>query len=246
MPAGVDGLKAGVRFARAGHLARITLARARAGNRFTPDMAAAFAEACEACEDDSVWVVRLDHQGADFCLGVEGEPTDFVAALARVTRPVVASIRGGAVAEGCELALAADLRVVGPRARFALPQVSRGALPRFGGTQRLPRVIGAPRALAAILLGDPVSARESVAIGLASRSSASPDRAADALATKLLARGPIALRFGKEAVRRAADLPLDDGARFEHDLYALLQTTKDRTEGVRAFLDKRKAKFRGE
>jgi enoyl-CoA hydratase len=243
-----------VDFARQGHLASITLDGSASGGRLTPDAAVAFSEACARCDEDDVWVVWLRSKGRDFCLGIEGRfqdwprvaGTDFVAALAAVRQPVVASIRGRAEAEGFELALAADLRVVGPRTRFAMPQSSRGEIPGFGGTQRLPRVIGAERALRVLLLGEAVEGPSAVDWGLAARSAERIDAAAAALVRELLERGPIALRFAKEAVRRSLDLTLDDGARFEHDLYVLLETTRDRAEGVKSFLGKRKPVFRGE
>lgn len=198
-------------------------------------------------------MVLLTAEGRDFCRGIEGSfddwpkapGIDFVGALAAVTRPVVVAIRGRAEAEGLELAMAADLRVVAPGAVLSLPQVQRGTLPRFGGTQRLPRWIGRERALRMILLGEEVRGRQAVEIGLATAVAARPETVARRIAGELLARGPIALRFAKEAVRRAGDLPLDAGARFEHDLYSLLETTTDREEGIRAFLGKRKPKFQG-
>ena len=246
-------LRPAVRFEREGHLARITLASPRRGNRFSPETAVAFAEACGRCEEDDCWAVLLAAEGADFCRGIEGTfsrwpkvpGVDFVSALAAVTRPVVAAIRGRVEAEGVELALAADLRVVAPGATFSLPQVSRGTLPGFGGTQRLPRWIGAERALRMILLGEKLSGRDAVEVGLATAVAARPEAAAERIASEILDRGPIALRFAKEAVRRAGDLPLDDGARCEHDLYSLLESTVDRDEGIRAFLEKRKPKFQG-
>ncbi|MGH7897325.1 MAG: enoyl-CoA hydratase/isomerase family protein [Candidatus Binatia bacterium] len=243
-----------VDFARDGHLASITLDLSASAGRFTPDAAIAFSAACARCDDDDVWVVGLRGAGRDFCLGIEGRfpewprvsGTDFVAALAAVRQPVVASIRGRAEAEGFELALAADLRIVGRRTRFRLPQVGRGEIPGFGGTQRLPRMIGVERTLRVLLLGEAIDGRGAVDCGLAARLSERTDAAAEALARELLERGPIALRFAKEAVRRSLDLALDDGQRFEHDLYVLLETTRDRAEGVKSFLEKRKPVFRGE
>jgi enoyl-CoA hydratase/carnithine racemase len=240
-----------VRFASEGHLATLSFECPRRG--ITPDIAIAFSEVCDRCDDDSVWVVWL-RGGRDFCRGIDvrsGEwppagSVDFVAALARVRQPVVASIRGAAEAEGVELALAADLRVVEPRTRFRMPQVERGSVPRFGGTARLTRVVGAEAALRMLLLGEAAGGRRAVEIGLAAEVAAGADRAGRRMARSLLERGPIALRFAKEAVRRARDLALDDGARFEHDLYSLLQTTRDRAEGVRAFLEKQRPRFRGE
>ncbi len=241
----------GVRFVRRGRIAEITLDLRSTADRFTADAAAAFAEACERCADDGVWVVLLRSAGASFCVGTDGADwpplatLDFVAALAAVRQPVVAAIRGRAEDEGFELALAADLRVVEQRTRFVMTQVGRGRLPVHGGTQRLPRVIGAERALMTIVLGEPIGARQAIEWGLAQRIDRSADRAARTLADQLAERGPIGMRYAKEAVRRAADFTLDDGARFEHDLYVLLETTRDRAEGVAAFLAKRKPIFRG-
>jgi enoyl-CoA hydratase/carnithine racemase len=216
-------------------------------------MAIAFAEACERAEEDDCRVVLLAARGRSFCRGIEGQPsewphlvgTDFVGSLARVTRPVVAAIQGRAEAEGFELALAADLRIAAPDTRFRLPQVVQGRLPRFGATQRLPRTIGCARALQALLLGEPISGRKALAWGLVAAVSSRPEALAARYARALAERGPVALRFAKEAVRRALDLPLDDGARFEHDLYSLLETTRDRAEGVRSFLERRKPRFEG-
>ncbi len=220
--------------------------------RFTPDAAVAFGEACAECANDDIGVVLLRSTGANFCLGIDGDDwpglaaVDFVSALAAIRQPVVAALRGRVEAEGFELALAADLRVVEPGTRFRMTQVGEGRLPSSGGTQRLPRVIGVERALRAVLLGEPIDVRRAVDWGLAQRIAKPADRAARRLAAELAERGPIALRYAKEAVRRAADFTLDDGARFEHDLYVLLETTRDRAEGVAAFLAKRKPSFRGQ
>ena len=244
---------AAVGLARQRHLAELTLDLRASHGKFTPDSAAAFSEACARCDDDEIWVVWLRSLGGGFCTGIEGRfdrwprltGVDFVAALAAVRQPVVASLRGRVEAEGFELALVADLRVVHPQTRFVMSQVRCGGLPSFGGTQRLPRMIGTERALRGLLLCEPIPARRAVDWGLATRVSANPERAARQIVAALLERGPIALRHAKEAVRRAMDFTLDDGARFEHDLYVLLETTRDRAEGVDAFLGKRKPKFRG-
>jgi len=243
--------RAAVRFARRAHVAEIELDLRTSGACFTPDAAVAFGDACAQCADDDVWVVLLRSAGSDFCIGVDDADwpplgaVDFVAALAAVRQPVVAALRGRVEAEGFELALAADLRVAEPSTRFRMTQVSDGRLPASGGTQRLPRVIGVERALRAVLLGDAIDARRAAEWGLAQRVAKPADRAARRLVAELVRRGPIALRYAKEAVRRAPDFTLDDGARFEHDLYVLLETTRDRAEGVAAFLTKRKPTFRG-
>jgi enoyl-CoA hydratase/carnithine racemase len=238
---------------RRGHLVEIALDLRGSGDRLTADAAVDLRAAFESCADEEVWVVWLRSAGRSFCVGVDpgSEPwlalpdVDVVAALASVRAPVVASLRGRVEAEGLELALAADLRIAEPGTRFAMPQIADGSVPRMGGTQRLPRVIGVARALQMLLLGARLSARRALEWGLVTAIERSADSAARKLADELLERGPIALRFAKEAVLRAADFTLDDGARFEHDLYVLLQTTRDRAEGVRAFLEKRNPKFQG-
>lgn len=221
--------------------------------RIDAALAQRLCDAVEAIEhDESVRVVVVRNAGRDFGLGVEagGEweaRHDWVAAVGRLTVPVVAAVGGAAVAEGCELALACDLRLADARARFALPQVGEGRLPSHGATQRLPRLIGRTRALDILLSGRQVGAREAERIGLASR--VAPVGRLDALVRETVAglinKGPIALRLAKEAVNRGVDLTLEQGVRFEQDLYVLLQTTADRAEGVGAFLARRRPRFRG-
>jgi enoyl-CoA hydratase/carnithine racemase len=234
-------------------VARITLNRPRQGNRVDQATAQALCDAAETIElDDAVLVVVLAAVGGPFCLGVEGpgawqQRHDWVAALARLTRPVVAAIDGDAIAEGFELVLACDLRVASDRSRFALPQVAEGRLPRHGGTQRLPRTVGRMRALDLLLSGREIRAREAELMGLLTRCVPTKrfEEAVDEEVARLCQRGPIALRLGKEAVLKSLDLTLDQGIRLEQDLYALLQTTDDRREGIRAFLEKRRPGFTG-
>ncbi len=234
-------------------VAWLRLERAPADNRITIDLAQAVCDAAAEIEtDDEVRIVVLAAAGPTFCLGVEAggdweQSFDWVGAIARLTRPVIAAVQGDAVAEGLELALACDLRVVSERARFAMPQVTSGRLPSHGGTQRLPRIVGRMRALDLLLTGRTIDAREAEQIGLASRLVAHRDfsRAVDALVDALRVKAPVALRYAKEAVLAGSDLTLNHGIRLEEDLYALLQTTRDRREGVQAFLRKRQPVFQG-
>jgi enoyl-CoA hydratase/carnithine racemase len=234
-------------------VAWLRLERPQAENRITPELAQALCDAAAEVElDDSVVIVVLAAAGSTFCGGVEGGGTwrdriDWVDAIARLSRPVIAAIQGDAIAEGLELALACDLRVVSDCARFAMPQLAAGRLPAHGGTQRLPRVVGRMRALDLLLTGRTIDATEAETIGLASRV-ATPKafhHVLDALIAEVTAKGPIALRYAKEAVLKGSDMTLDQGIRLEEDLYVLLQTTHDRREGVRAFLEKRKPVFHG-
>ncbi|MGD9762443.1 MAG: enoyl-CoA hydratase/isomerase family protein [Candidatus Binatia bacterium] len=226
-------------------IARIDLPHARVA----PSVAQRICDAAEQIAfDETVRVAVLRGAPPAFCLGVEpdgdGGP-DWIAAIADLTVPVIVALDGGAIAEGAELALAGDIRIAGPRAFLAFPQVSGGRLPRHGATQRLPRLIGRTRAMELLLSGRRAGAREALRIGLVTAVAPSPAVAARRLATALAAKGPVALRLAKEAVVRSGDLPLADGLRLEQDLYVLLQTTEDRAEGVRAFLSGRRPRFRG-
>lgn len=234
-------------------VAHITLNRPRQGNRIDELSARALCDAAEQIElDDQVRVVVVNGAGSVFCLGVEDPGSwearyDWVGAIGALSRPVIAVLNGDAVAEGCELALACDLRLAATRARLSVPQLSAGGFPRCGATQRLPRLVGRMRAIELLLSGRPVSAREAERIGLVSRVVPAGRVAAltRSLTADLCARGPIAMRLAKEAVTKGLDLTLEQGVRLEQDLYVLLQTTADRREGVAAFLAGRQPKFRG-
>jgi enoyl-CoA hydratase/carnithine racemase len=232
-----------------GGVASIVLRRPRVD----VEMAQRLCDVAEEVElDDRIAVVVVQGRGKAFCLGVDGAGDwqrrhDWVAAIGRLTRPVVAAVNGDAVAEGCELALACDLRIASAAARFSLPQVAEGRLPSHGATQRLPRLVGRMRALDLLLSGRRAGAREAEAMGLVTRvvpvkSFAAAVRREVAV---LSAKGPLALRLAKEAVTKGMDLSFAQGVGLEQDLYVLLQTTADRAEGVRAFLDKRRPRFRG-
>jgi enoyl-CoA hydratase/carnithine racemase len=200
-------------------------------------------------DDDSILMLAITGTGASFCVGF-GADVDprIVESLAAISKPTVAIINGDALDEGLELALAADIRVAVRRARFALTQLARGELPHFGGTQRLTRIAGPAHALRMILTGAALDGAEAARIGLATylaKDARALARIAGALAQALMSRAPLAARLVKDAVLKGYDMTLEQGVRLEEDLYALLQTTADRGEGVRAFLDKRKPLFRG-
>jgi enoyl-CoA hydratase len=246
---------AAVEIAVADHVAWLTLARPATQNRLDEETMGALADACEVVEhDDAVRAVVLAGAGPHFCAGLPramGWPPpdwpDGIASVAGVSKPVVACLAGTVGGWGVALALASDLRLAATTTVLRIDDVPRGRLPGGGVTQRLPRVVGPSRALAMLLLGQPVAARTAAAWGLVSRVVAgSRLRAtAAALARDLVARGPLAQRLAKEAVVRALDLPLHDGMQLEHDLYVLLQTTADRREGVRSFLERRTPRYEG-
>jgi enoyl-CoA hydratase/carnithine racemase len=167
--------------------------------------------------------------------------------LELMPQPVLAVLDGAVEGAGLELALACDLRVASEGATFALPQLAAGAVPVFGATQRLPRLVGRARAAEMLLLGEVIDAGTALRWGLVNTvaPAASTRAEAERLAAAMCARGPLALRFAKEAVARGLDLPLAQALQYETDLTVILQTTADRAEGVRAFVEKRPPRFGG-
>jgi enoyl-CoA hydratase len=169
------------------------------------------------------------------------------ALLDRLPIPSIALVNGFAFGGGCELALACTLRLALPNAKFGLPEVKLGLIPGYGGTQRLPRLVGQGRALEMVMTGRTVSAEEAFSIGLVNRIVHAPGLAsAKAYAREFSGNGLRALQFGREAVQRAMDVPLHEGLRVEADLSTLAYRTRDAEEGMQAFTEKRKAEFRDE
>jgi enoyl-CoA hydratase len=167
--------------------------------------------------------------------------------LAALPQPVIAGLGGDIFGLGLEAALACDLRIAADTTHFAMDHLAAGEIPYWGGTQRLARLIGKGHALHLLLTGDAIDAREALRIGLINRL-APADRLEAVIgevAAKLASKGPIALRYLKEAVCQGVDMSLEQGLRLEADLYFLLHTSKDRTEGIHAFQQKRGAKFEG-
>jgi len=166
--------------------------------------------------------------------------------IERYPKTVIAAVNGFALGGGCELALACDIRLASETARFGQPEINLGIIPGFGGTQRLPRLIGKGRALELILSGEMVDAREAFRIGLVNRLAAPgqllPE--ARALAQKIAAKGQIAVRLAREAVGNGLEVDLERACRYEADLFALCFATADQKEGMQAFLQKRKPEFK--
>jgi enoyl-CoA hydratase len=162
-------------------------------------------------------------------------------------KPVIAAVNGFALGGGCELAMACDIRIVAENARFGQPEVNLGVIPGFGGTLRLARLVGKGRAKELIFTGDMIDAQEAYRIGLANKVVAADEllATAHAMAAKIASKGPIAVRFAKEAVDNGLEMDLDRGGRFEADLFGLCFATADQKEGMQAFLEKRPAKFTG-
>jgi enoyl-CoA hydratase len=160
----------------------------------------------------------------------------------------IAAVNGYALGGGCELALACDLRIASENAVFGLPEPSLGIIPGAGGTQRLPRIVGLGRAKEMILTGARWDARRALEVGLVSEVVPIADlpRAARALADKVLALGPLAVRLAKAALNASQQMPLTAGLLFESTAQAITFDSADKMEGTAAFLGKRKPAFTGE
>jgi enoyl-CoA hydratase len=239
-----------VSYTKKDHLAYLTLNRPEAANKINLELAQEITDACRQInQDDEVYVVVLSGAGDTFCGGSESEKAGafhVASAVAAIEKPVIAAINGDALGQGLELALGCDIRLASDKARFGLPQLAEGLIPADGGTQRLARLVGRGKALELILTAETITAQEALEIGLVNKVVAPKELAAEArtLAESVASKGPIALRFIKEAVNKGLDLTLEQGLRLEGDLYFLLHTTADRSEGINAFLKKRAPKFK--
>ena len=166
--------------------------------------------------------------------------------LEQSAKPVIAAVNGYAFGGGCELALACHMRLASDNAVLGLPEVKLGIIPGYGGTQRLPRLVGPGRALELILSGRNVKADEAERIGLVNRVVPQAELLGEAvkLAQAILKNGPLAVAAAIECVVRGLQLPLDQGLRFESGRFGILASSDDMHEGLQAFLDKRPASFK--
>jgi enoyl-CoA hydratase len=169
---------------------------------------------------------------------------DFIETLGK---PVIAAVNGYALGGGCELAMACSMRVASETAVFGQPEVKLGITPGYGGTQRLPRLVGKGRALEILLTGDMVPAAQALQVGLVNRvvPAAELISACEAIAKKIMGNAPVAVKFCLDAVHHGLEMSLQDGQYLEATLFGLCCTTEDMKEGTKAFLEKRPASFTG-
>jgi enoyl-CoA hydratase len=162
-------------------------------------------------------------------------------------KPIIAMVNGYCLGGGCEVALACDIRVASEKASFGQPEINLGIIPGGGGTQRLTRLVGEGKSMELILTGEIIDAQNALAIGLVNHVVPADQLEAKTMeiANRIADKSPIALRLAKEAVRLASRSNLDEGLRREVDLFALCFSSEDKDEGVKAFLEKRKADFKG-
>ena len=162
-------------------------------------------------------------------------------------KPVIAAINGYALGGGCELAMACTIRIAADTAKLGQPEINLGLIPGFAGTQRLARIVGRGRALELLLTGDQISAAEAHRIGLVNRVVPAADVVIEArkLAAALASKAPVAVEYILDAVHSGLEMPFPQAQTFEATLFGLVYSTDDMREGTRAFLDKRKAEFKG-
>lgn len=246
-------------------IARITLNRPDKLNALDATVIAELGDAVGHIEsDDAVGAVVLTGAGpkafaagADIAELAEQGPMDgkgraqagqrVMRRLERCGKPVIAAVNGFALGGGCELAMACHLRVASDTAKFGQPEVKLGLGPGYGGTVRLPRLVGRGRALELLLTGAMIGAEEAYRIGLVNRV-VPADRLlseAEELARTILEQGPLAVRLILEAVDTGLDLTVDEALLLEANHFGLLSSTADMREGTAAFLGKRKPRFKG-
>lgn len=168
-------------------------------------------------------------------------------AIENCGKPVIACINGFALGGGCELALACTMRLASENAKLGQPEVKLGIIPGYGGSQRLPRLVGKGLASQLLLTGEPIGAQEAHRIGLVNEVVPQPEliARAEALAQKIVANGPRAVQYTLEAVNKGMEMPLHEALFLEASLFGVCCATEDKNEGTKAFLEKRPANFTG-
>ncbi|WP_018133028.1 enoyl-CoA hydratase-related protein [Effusibacillus pohliae] len=167
--------------------------------------------------------------------------------IERMPQPVIAAVNGFALGGGCELAMACDIRIASTHAKFGQPEVNLGIVAGFGGTQRLPRLVGPGIAKELLMTGDMITAERAAQIGLVNHvvEPAELLPKAQEIAAKMLSKGPFAVRFSKKLVNEGINMDLERALALESEVFGTLFGTEDRLEGMTAFLEKRPAKFQG-
>jgi enoyl-CoA hydratase len=173
---------------------------------------------------------------------------EILSRIERFPKPVIAAINGFALGGGCELALACHIRIASETAQIGLPEVTLGIIPGYGGTQRMARLLGKGKALELICTGDRIDAAEAERIGLVNKVVPADQLmpTAETMARKIMLRGPLAVRAAIEAVMSGSEMPFEEGQFLEATLFGLLCASEDTKEGMQAFIEKRKANFKGQ
>jgi enoyl-CoA hydratase len=247
---------------RDGHVATLTLNRPKALNALSPELIEQLIAALADCDaDEQVRAIvltggpRVFAAGADIKAMADATPMGMLtrrsierwSRIAATRKPLIAAVSGYALGGGCELAMMCDMIVASESAQFGLPEINLGIIPGAGGTQRLTRAIGPQRAMELILTGTYISADEAHRYGLVNRVAPVEGFLAEAqrLAHAVAAKAPLAVQLAKESIRAAAETTLREGFAVELRNFYLLFDTEDQKEGMRAFVEKRTAEFKG-
>ena len=255
-----------IRLAKEGMIATITIDRPHVLNAIRYHTMLEIDDVLDTIEsDDSVRVVVLTGagtkafvSGGDISIMAKG--LEYVQTLTEVPKgqgvcsrienfpkPVIARITGYALGGGVELALCCDIRIASDNVKMGLPEIRLGIIPGYGGTQRLPRLIGVGRAKELILTGDHISAQKALDLGLVNRvvPVGELDKTVDELAQKIASYSPVALHMAKTAINNGMQADMGTALQLEARCYSLCFATEDRVEGMNAFMEKRKPSFKG-
>ncbi len=248
---------------RDGAIGTVTLNRPDALNALSPSMLAAVCDALESLDQDEAILViiltgsqRAFAAGADIKAMAPASPMDIMRTntkqywdrMRQINKPIIAAVSGYTFGGGCELAMHCDLIIASESAQFAHPEIKLGVIPGAGGTQLMTKALGPYRAMEMILTGEPLSAQEAYDRGLVNRVVPNErylDEAKE-LAKVIADRPPVAVRLARQAVRHGIENTFREGMELERRNFMLLFDTYDQKEGMNAFLEKRKPRFRGE
>jgi len=248
-----------IQFSVSGKAAFLKINRPKALNALNTDVVKELDEAIEHIAADaaiSAVVIAADKHfaaGADIKEMIEMNPQQAkgfafnptFAKIENLLKPTVAAISGYALGGGLELALVCDLRIASPDAKFGFPEINLGIIPGAGGTQRLPRLIGASRAKELIYQGIIIDAAKALQYGLVNEIAEDPLEMATKLAEKLALKAPLAVQAAKQCIQMTSRIDLSSGIEYEEVIWSRLYATEDQKEGMRAFAEKRKPVFKG-
>jgi len=245
-------------------IAIITLNRPKQMNALDEQITKEMAQALEELEiDENIKVLIVTGGEKAFAAGADIKMLDILTSpmdayhlsiknnpahiLAKFEKPTIAAVSGFALGGGCELAMACDLRIASETAVFGQPEINLGLLPGAGGTQRLTRLVGATKAKELVFTGESIDAQEALRIGLVNKVVPQEKLMEEALslAKKLAQKPPLAIKIAKKLINEGENVDLDSALRYEAQFFALLFSTEDSKEGIKAFLEKKKPEFKG-